>query len=250
MALSKNIKNGKKGKKKMRHRKSGKKLGRTWEHRKAMFRNMAKSLIVHERIRTTVPKARELSRIMDKLITLAVRNDLSAKRQAYKVLENHKLVQKLFNEIGPKFSSGKGGYTRVVKFATPRVGDSAAMALIEFTFFESQAEEKAKPKKAVKPVAQEAKAALDESAAIQADEAVSEPESDAPEAQPVAKSTEASDEEKPLISETPDPEVEKPEPVSNETPEPDEEQPAAEESPDKDSRKDDQPEGTEPEKEK
>lgn len=235
----------------MRHRKSGKKLGRTWEHRKAMFRNMAKSLIVHERIRTTVPKARELSRIMDKLITLAVRNDLSAKRQAYKVLENHKLVQKLFNEIGPKFSSGKGGYTRVVKFATPRVGDSAAMALIEFTFFEIQAEEKAKPKKAVEPAAQEAKAALDESsAATQAAEPASESESDAPEAQPVAESSGASDEEKPGISETPEPEVEKPEPVSEETPEPGEEQPAAEESPDKDSRKDDQPEGTEPEKEK
>jgi len=130
----------------MRHRKSGKKLGRTWEHRKAMFRNMVKSLIVHERIRTTVPKARELSKIADKLITLAIRNDLSARREAYKVLENHKLVQRLFNEIGPKFSGGKGGYTRVVKFAAPRVGDSAAMALIEFTYFEIQVEEKLKPK--------------------------------------------------------------------------------------------------------
>lgn len=118
----------------MRHRKSGKKLGRTWEHRKAMFRNMAKSLIVYEKIRTTVPKAKEVSKIMDKLITLAIRNDLNARRQAYKVLENHKLVQKLFNEIGPKFSAGQGGYTRVVKFATPRVGDSAAMAVIEFAY--------------------------------------------------------------------------------------------------------------------
>jgi large subunit ribosomal protein L17 len=132
----------------MRHRKSGKKLGRTWEHRKAMFKNMAKSLIVHERIKTTVPKAKELSKIVDKLVSLAIRNDLSAKRQAYKVLENHKLVQRLFNEIGPKFSNGKGGYTRVVKFAAPRVGDSAAMALIEFTYFDSKVEEKIKPKAA------------------------------------------------------------------------------------------------------
>lgn len=144
----------------MRHRKSGKKLGRTWEHRKAMFKNMAKSLIVHERIKTTVPKAKELSKIVDKLVSLAIRNDLSAKRQAYKVLENHKLVQRLFNEIGPKFSNGKGGYTRVVKFAAPRVGDSAAMALIEFTYFDSKVEEKTKSKAAASaavtaPVARE-----------------------------------------------------------------------------------------------
>ena len=122
----------------MRHRKSGKKLGRTWEHRKAMFKNMAKSLIVYERIRTTLPKAKELSKIMDKLITLAIRNDLSARRQAYKIIENHKLVQRLFSEIGPKFSESKGGYTRVVKFAAPRVGDSAAMAMIEFAYPEDQ----------------------------------------------------------------------------------------------------------------
>ncbi len=137
----------------MRHRKSGKKLGRTWEHRKAMFKNMAKSLIVHERIRTTVPKAKELSRIVDKLVTLAIRNDLSARREAYKVLENHKLVQRLFNEIGPKFTGGSGGYTRVVKFAQPRVGDSAAMAMIEFTYFEAQPEDTIKPKAAAAPSA-------------------------------------------------------------------------------------------------
>ncbi len=151
----------------MRHRKSGKKLGRTWEHRKAMFRNMAKSLIVHERIRTTVPKAKELSKIMDKLVSLAIRNDLSAKRQAYKVLENHKLVQRLFNEIGPRFSDGKGGYTRVVKFAMPRAGDSAAMALIEFSYFESQVEDKIKPKTAAPaPGAAAAPGITDETPAV------------------------------------------------------------------------------------
>ncbi|MFN2342664.1 MAG: 50S ribosomal protein L17 [Desulfonatronovibrio sp.] len=125
----------------MRHRKSGKKLGRTWEHRKAMFRNMARSLITYGRIKTTAPKAKELSKVVDKLVTLAKKNDLSSRRQAYKVLENHSLVQKLFNEIGPKLSQSKGGYTRVVKFATPRVGDSAAMAMIELTYFEADAKE-------------------------------------------------------------------------------------------------------------
>jgi len=118
----------------MRHRKSGRSLSRNWEHRKAMFRNMAKSLVVHERIRTTVPKARELSRLADRLITLAIKGDLSAKREAYRVLGNHKLVKRLFDEIGPKFESATGGYTRVVKYAKPRRGDGAALAMIEFSY--------------------------------------------------------------------------------------------------------------------
>ena len=117
----------------MRHRKSGRKLNRTWEHRKAMFRNMARSLITHERIRTTVPKAKGLSKLADRLVTLALRDDLHARRQAYKILENHQLVKKLFDEIGPRFHGVQGGYTRVVKFALPRLGDAAPMAIIEFT---------------------------------------------------------------------------------------------------------------------
>ncbi|WP_457570577.1 50S ribosomal protein L17 [Desulfovulcanus sp.] len=117
----------------MRHRKSGRKLNRTWEHRKAMFRNMARSLITHERIKTTVPKAKELSKLADQLVTLALRDDLHARRQAYKILENHHLVKKLFDEIGPRFQGVKGGFTRVVKFAQPRLGDAAPMAVIEFS---------------------------------------------------------------------------------------------------------------------
>jgi len=117
----------------MRHRKSGRKLNRTWEHRKAMFRNMARSLITHERIKTTVPKAKELSKLADRLVTLALRGDLHARRQAYKILENHQLVKKLFDEIGPRFQEVKGGFTRVVKFAQPRIGDAAPMAVIEFS---------------------------------------------------------------------------------------------------------------------
>ncbi|MBZ4648092.1 MAG: rplQ [Desulfomicrobiaceae bacterium] len=117
----------------MRHRKSGRKLGRTWEHRKAMMRNMARSLVEHERIRTTEPKAKELKILADKLVSLAKENSLHARRQAYAVLGSHSSVQKLFDVIGPRFQGVSGGYTRVVKFALPRPGDCAPMALIEFS---------------------------------------------------------------------------------------------------------------------
>ena len=117
----------------MRHRNSGRKLGRTWEHRKALMKNMARSLVEHERIRTTEAKAKELRILADKLITMALVDTLHARRQAYSILGNHHSVQKLFNEIGPRFKDVPGGYTRVVKFGIPRVGDSAPMAMIEFT---------------------------------------------------------------------------------------------------------------------
>ena len=84
----------------MRHNKSGRKLGRTWEHRKAMFRNMAKSLLVHGKIRTTEAKAKELRKVADKLVTLALRNDLHSRRLAFKVLGDHALVKTLFDEVG------------------------------------------------------------------------------------------------------------------------------------------------------
>jgi large subunit ribosomal protein L17 len=117
----------------MRHRKSGRKLGRTWEHRKALMKNMARSLVEHERIRTTEAKAKELRILADKLITMALQDSVHARRQAYAVLGSHHSVKKLFDEIGPRFKEIPGGYTRVVKFGIPRVGDSAPMALIEFT---------------------------------------------------------------------------------------------------------------------
>lgn len=117
----------------MRHRKAGRKLGRTWEHRKAMMRNMARSLVEHERIRTTEPKAKELQILADKLVTLAKANTLHARRQAYAVLGSQSSVKKLFDVIGPRFQGIAGGYTRVVKFAVPRPGDGAPMALIEFS---------------------------------------------------------------------------------------------------------------------
>ncbi|MDQ7031226.1 MAG: 50S ribosomal protein L17 [Desulfonauticus sp.] len=117
----------------MRHRKKGRKLNRTWEHRKAMFKNMAQALVMHERIKTTLPKAKELRRVVDRLVTLGLRNDLHSRRLAFKILENHQLVKKLFDEIAPCFRGVPGGYTRVVKMALPRKGDCARMAIIEFT---------------------------------------------------------------------------------------------------------------------
>lgn len=132
----------------MRHNKSGRKLGRTWEHRKALFRNMAKSLIVHGKIKTTESKAKELRKVADKLITLALRNDLHSRRLAYKVLGDHALVKTLFDEVGPRFSGVAGGYTRIVKMGLPRRGDNAPMAFIEFTRLPGEAAPEAKPKKA------------------------------------------------------------------------------------------------------
>lgn len=117
----------------MRHSKGGKKLGRTSSHRKAMFRNMARSLLTYGQIKTTETKAMELRKVADNLVTLGLRNDLHARRLAYKVLENHQLVQKLFDEIAPRFNGAGGGYTRVYKLGLPRVGDCASMAVIELT---------------------------------------------------------------------------------------------------------------------
>ncbi|MFP4657454.1 MAG: 50S ribosomal protein L17 [Desulfonatronovibrionaceae bacterium] len=117
----------------MRHRKAGKKLNRSTAHRKALYRNMLRSLLTHEKIKTTASKAKEISRQMDRLVTLAKADDLHSRRLAYKTLSNHQLVKKLFDEVGPRFTGVEGGYTRVVKFAKPRVGDAAPMALVEFT---------------------------------------------------------------------------------------------------------------------
>jgi len=117
----------------MRHRKSGRKLNRTNTHRAAMFKNMARALLTYEQIRTTEAKAKELRRVVDKLITLALRNDLHTRRQAYKVLGSHQMVQRLFDEIGPRFEGGTGGYTRIIKLSQPRKGDCAPMVIIELT---------------------------------------------------------------------------------------------------------------------
>ena len=124
----------------MRHSNSGKKLSRNPSHRKALLRNMSKALLTHGRIRTTEVKAKELRGVVESLITLARRNDLAARRQAFRDLGDHQLVKKLFDEIAPRFAGVPGGYTRVIKLALPRKGDCAPMAIIELT---KQAEEAA-----------------------------------------------------------------------------------------------------------
>jgi large subunit ribosomal protein L17 len=114
----------------MRHGAGYRKLNRTHEHRKAMFANMAGSLIEHEQIKTTLPKAKELKRIIDKLITLGKRGDLHARRLAAADLKQDMHVQKLFAVLGPRYTERPGGYSRVLK-AGFRYGDMAPMAIIE-----------------------------------------------------------------------------------------------------------------------
>ena len=115
----------------MRHSSGYRKLNRTHEHRKALFANMAGSLIEHEQIKTTLPKAKELRPIIEKLITLAKRGDLHARRQAAAQLKQDIYVERLFAILGPRYATRAGGYVRVLK-AGFRYGDMAPMAIIEF----------------------------------------------------------------------------------------------------------------------
>ena len=115
----------------MRHRNAGRKFSRTASHRKAMFANMAAALIRHEQIVTTLPKAKDLRPIVEKLVTLAKRGDLHARRQAISALRDLGSVKKLFDTLGPRYKARAGGYTRVLK-AGFRYGDSAPVAVIEF----------------------------------------------------------------------------------------------------------------------
>ncbi len=119
----------------MRHGKSGRKLGRTSSHRKAMFRNMVTSLFEHERIVTTEQKAKELRPIAEKMITLAKRGDLHARRQALSYIQSKDVVAKLFDEIQGQFADRQGGYTRIIKTGN-RLGDAAPMAIIELVGYQ------------------------------------------------------------------------------------------------------------------
>src|ERR1700735_4471682 len=114
----------------MRHRNSGRQLSRNSSHRHAMLRNMATSLLQHETIRTTVPKAKELRRVVEPLITLAKADSLAKRRLAYSRLRDEGVVEKLFADLGPRFKARAGGYTRILKME-PRPGDSADMALMQ-----------------------------------------------------------------------------------------------------------------------
>ncbi|OWQ90489.1 50S ribosomal protein L17 [Roseateles aquatilis] len=114
----------------MRHRNGLRKLNRTSEHRAAMFRNMAVSLLQHEAIKTTLPKAKELRRIVEPLITLSKEPTLANRRLAFNRLRDRDIVTKLFNELGPRFATRPGGYTRILKMGF-RPGDNAPMAFVE-----------------------------------------------------------------------------------------------------------------------
>ena len=114
----------------MKHRIKGKKLNRTSSHRKALFKNMAQALLKHEQIVTTLPKAKELKRVVEKLITLGKKGNLHSRRLAFNQIRDKDMVSKLFDSLAKRYSDRKGGYTRVLK-AGFRYGDSAPMAVIE-----------------------------------------------------------------------------------------------------------------------
>ena len=122
----------------MRHGKAGRKLNRTSTHRTAMFANMAASLIEHEQIVTTLPKAKELRPVVEKLVTLAKKGDLAARRLAVSRVRDEAMVKKLFETIGPRYKDRNGGYTRVLK-AGFRHGDNAPVAVIEFVDRDTEA---------------------------------------------------------------------------------------------------------------
>ena len=115
----------------MRYGKSGSKLGRSASHKKAMLRNMATSIIKHEKIRTTDSKAKELKKVADKLVTLGKRGDLHARRQALSFVRDRAIVGKLFDELSERYRERAGGYTRIVKIGF-RIGDNAPMSVVEF----------------------------------------------------------------------------------------------------------------------
>jgi large subunit ribosomal protein L17 len=134
----------------MQHNRAGRKLGRTTAHRKALFRNQLSSLITHERIQTTLPKAKDLRPLIEKMVTLGKRGGLHARRLVLKTIPEAPTVKKLFEEIAPRFQSRAGGYTRILKLGR-RPGDGAEMAILEFIDFDwahRQAEKKVAAKAA------------------------------------------------------------------------------------------------------
>src|SRR5277367_3177667 len=133
----------------MRHRNSGRQLSRNSSHRHALLRNMATSLLRHETIRTTVPKAKELRRVVEPLITLAKVDSLAKRRLAFSRLRDVSVVEKLFVDLGPRFKARAGGYTRILKME-PRPGDSADMALMQLVEAPAKPVEKTEEPKAAK----------------------------------------------------------------------------------------------------
>lgn len=125
----------------MRHRKAGKRLGRTTSHRKAMLRNMVTSLFEHERIVTTTPKAKEVRKLADSMITLAKKGDLHSRRQALAVIRRKNVVAKLFDQLKDDYMDRNGGYTRIIHTGM-RTGDAAPMSILELVHYSEEDEEK------------------------------------------------------------------------------------------------------------
>lgn len=141
----------------MRHLKTGRKLGRTSSHRKALFRNMVTSLFEHERIQTTDAKAKDVRRVAEKLITLGKRGDLGSRRQALSYIHDKGVVHKLFTEISPRFEGRPGGYTRIMKLGNRR-GDNAPISVLELVqeaYVPRPAKMKSAPAVAPHPVVEE-----------------------------------------------------------------------------------------------
>ena len=124
----------------MRHRKSGNRLSRTTPHRLAMVRNMVTSLLEHERIVTTTPKAKEIRKVAEKMITLAKRGDLHARRQALSFIQDKKVVAKLFDTLKDEYMDRNGGYTRIIRTGN-RIGDAAPMAIIELVNYQEDSDD-------------------------------------------------------------------------------------------------------------
>lgn len=133
----------------MQHQISQRKLGRTSSHRRAMFRNMVTSLITHDRIETTLPKAKEMRRIADRMVTLGKKGSLAARRQAAAYVKDNAAVQKLFSQFAERYKNRNGGYTRIIKLGN-RHGDAAPMAIIEYVEADASVEAAAPKKKAAK----------------------------------------------------------------------------------------------------
>ncbi|MGE0114336.1 MAG: 50S ribosomal protein L17 [Steroidobacteraceae bacterium] len=144
----------------MRHQLSGRQLSRNSSHRSAMLKNMAASLLQHETIRTTVPKAKELRRVVEPLITLGKNDSMANRRLAFARLRDEAVVTKLFEDLGPRFKARAGGYTRILKM-DPRPGDSAPMALMQLVDKAAPVEVAAEPEKKAKRAKKAASPATD-----------------------------------------------------------------------------------------
>jgi large subunit ribosomal protein L17 len=174
----------------MRHQLSGRQLSRNSPHRAAMFRNMAASLLRHETIRTTLPKAKELRRVVEPLITLGKADSLANRRRAFDRLRDRDVVTKLFEELGPRFLARPGGYTRILRM-NPRPGDAAPMALMQLVDGASAADaaQSAQPskKKAVTKKAAARKAPAKRASRAKAAESAATAESAEPQKKPRAR---------------------------------------------------------------